>query len=271
MDAFETMNNQVQGQSPRPHGYDDEISLVDLASILVKRWKAMAVIFAVIVLAALAYALMMPRTYSYTSLYGVAEQGPDNALEAPEALVAKAQNLYLGPETRKLLASMDSELEVLPFETSISNTEKTLLVSVSSEAAEDDAELIDQLHNNVLARLQDGQKTRVESSQKSLQRQLEDAQETLDTTQQSNSNSLSNAAAISSLMERIAGLKNSLANIREGEVLQTTVRSLLPTGTGPGRKLILALGIVLGGLLAVMGAFFMQFAGLVRASLKEEG
>ena len=267
MDAFETMNNQVQGQSPRPHGYDDEISLVDLASILVKRWKAMAVIFAVIVLAALAYALMMPRTYSYTSLYGVAEQGPDDALEAPEALVAKAQNLYLGPETRKLLASVDSELEVLPFATSIANPAKTLLVSVSSEADENDVKLVEQLHNDVLARLQNGQKTRVENRKKSLQRQLDDAQATLNAARKSNS--LGAAEIVASLMGRIASLQNSLADIREGEVSQAAVRSLEPTGTS--RKLILALGIVLGGLLAVMGAFFMQFAGLVRASLKEEG
>lgn len=261
------MNNQAQGQSSRPGGYDDEISLVDLAKILVKRWKAMAIIFTVIVLSALAYALLMPRIYSYTSLYGVAEQGPDSALEAPETLVAKAQNLYLGPETRKLLATMDSELAVLPFDTSIKNPEKTLLVSLSSEADENDVDLVKQLHNNILMRLKDGQEARVENRKASLQQQMEDAQEALDAVQQSNSNSLGSAEVISSLMERIARLKNSLEDIREGEVSQTAVKSLEPTGTS--RKLILALGVVLGGLLAVMGAFFMQFVGLVRSSLND--
>lgn len=224
----------------------------------------MAVIFAVIVLAALAYALMMPRTYSYTSLYGVAEQGPDNALEAPEALVAKAQNLYLGPVTRKLLANIDSEVEILPFETSISNPEKTLLVSLSSDADENDVEFVEQLHNDVLIRLQDGQKAKVENRKKSLQQQLESAQEALSAAQESNS--LGAAEVVASLMGRIASLQNSLTDLREGEVSQTAVKSLQSTGTS--RKLILVLGVVLGGLLAVMGAFFMQFAGLVCASLK---
>ena len=259
------MNNQAQGQSSRP--YDDEISLVDLASILVKRWKAMAIIFTVIVLGALAYALMMPRTYTYTSLYEVAEQGLDSALEAPETLVAKAQNLYLGPETRKLLAIMDSEPEVLPFETSITNPAKTLLVSLSSEADEGDEDIVKQLHDNVLARMQDGQKSRIESAKKSLQQQMEDAQEALDAVQQSSSNKLGSAEVISSLMERIAKLKNGLADIRDGEISQTAVKSLLPTGTS--RKLILMLGVVLGGLLAVMGAFFMQFASTVSYSLQQ--
>jgi len=35
-------------------------------------------------------------------------------------------------------------------------------------------------------------------------------------------------------------------------------------------KLIVALGIVLGGILGIMAAFFVEFAARVRQSLKEE-
>ena len=44
---------------PRPPA-DDEISLVDITLILVRRWKMMAGVFVVIVLLALAYALTTP-------------------------------------------------------------------------------------------------------------------------------------------------------------------------------------------------------------------
>ncbi|MED5295119.1 MAG: Wzz/FepE/Etk N-terminal domain-containing protein, partial [Pseudomonadota bacterium] len=72
---------------PRPPA-DDEISLVDIALILVRRWKMMAVIFLVVVLAALAFALSKTDTYRYVSIYNVAERQPHNGsgvgtLESP--------------------------------------------------------------------------------------------------------------------------------------------------------------------------------------------
>ncbi|MEC9483936.1 MAG: hypothetical protein UMU75_11565 [Halomonas sp.] len=51
----------------------DEISLVDIAVLLVKRWKLMLVTFLVILLAAVAFALLRPASYAYTSLYAVAQ------------------------------------------------------------------------------------------------------------------------------------------------------------------------------------------------------
>ena len=250
--------------SPQQTHYDDEISLVDLAKILIKRWKTMAIIFIVVVLGALAYALSMPRAYSYTSLYGVAEQGPYDALESPEALVAKAQSLYIGPETRELLDSLG--LQSLPFDTEIENPEETLLVSLTSQAAETQVDAVTQLHEGVLTRLKESQQAMVERRKEALERQLQSAQATLDAAKQSDS--LGAAEVVAGIMGRIAGLEADLIELREGEISQTAVQSLKPAGTS--RALILALGIVLGGMLAVLGAFLMQFAGLVCKSLKED-
>ncbi|MGC3874643.1 lipopolysaccharide biosynthesis protein, partial [Halomonas sp. GXIMD04776] len=77
------------------------------------------------------------------------------------------------------------------------------------------------------------------------------------------------AEVVAGTMQRIAELEASLADLSEGKISQTSVQSLDPTGTSS--KLILALGIVLGGTLAIMGVFFMQFASLVRGSLKDTG
>ncbi|SHF81063.1 Chain length determinant protein [Modicisalibacter ilicicola DSM 19980] len=253
-------------QDTPAHRYqDDEISLVDLAKILVKRWKALVVIFLVVVLAALAYALLTPRTYSYTSIYSVAEEEPGEALESPNAMVAKARNLYLGPETRKLLEN--EALESLPFDVKIDNPEETLLVTLSSEANEADEKIVAELHEGILGRLQEGQQSLVERRKQAMQRQLESAQSALESAQQSES--MGAAEVVAGTMERIAELEASFAELREGEISQTAVQSLNATGTS--RSLILALGIVLGGMLAVIGAFFLQFVSLVRDSLKDAG
>lgn len=250
--------------SPQYTHYDDEISLVDLAKILIRRWKTMAIIFIVVVLAALAYALLTPRTYHYTSLYGVAEQGPNNPLEDPAALVAKAKSLYIGPETRELLDSL--KIENLPFDTKIENPEETLLVSLTSQASEANIDMVTQLHEGVLARLKESQQAMVKRREEALERQLQSAKDALEAARQSES--LGAAEVVAGIMGRIAGLEASLLELQEGEISQTAVQSLEPTGIS--RVLVLALGIVLGGMLAVLGAFFMQFAGLVSNSLKDD-
>ncbi|MEC9483935.1 MAG: Wzz/FepE/Etk N-terminal domain-containing protein [Halomonas sp.] len=241
--------------------YDDEITLVDLVMILVKRWKAMAVIFSLVVLAALAYVLLVPRVYSYSSIYNVAEQGPGQPLESPQALVAKVRNLYVGPVTRELLA--ETGLEALPFDVGIENPAETLLITLVSEAKETNQELVATLHKGILERLQAAQEEFEEDRTESLERQLESARETLEAARQSNS--LSAAEVVASIMGRIAGLEASLEELRQGEVGQVAIQSLEPTGTS--RTLVLVLASVLGGVLAILGAFFMQFASLVNKSM----
>ncbi|GHC35055.1 Wzz/FepE/Etk N-terminal domain-containing protein [Aidingimonas halophila] len=244
--------------------YDDEISLVDLAKILIKRWKLMTAIFLVVVLGAVAYALMLPTTYRYTSIYNVAEEGAGAPLEDPNSLVAKANNLYLGPITRELIAN--EGLERLPFDTQIDNPSETLLVTITSDAQSDNAALVESLHEAMLSRLQEGQAQSAERRQDALERQLASANEALEAAQNSDSDSA--AEVMASAMARVSDLEAQMEELTEGEVSQTAVRSLNQQGTS--RALVLALGIVLGGMLAVMGAFFAQFAGLVCASLKDD-
>lgn len=246
---------------------DDEISLVDLAVILIRRWKAMAVIFVVVVALAVAFALMQTARYQYTSLYSVAEYTNSNgqrvAIESPASVVAKTQNLYLGPETRKLLE--ENDLESLPFEVKTSNPSDTLLLQLSSEATQENQKLVATLHQHVIDRLQEDQAELVESRKASLQRQLDSAKQALESAQQSSSPSA--AELIATYYSRISDIEGQLNELREGEITQHAVQSL--ESVGISKKLIVAVGIVLGGMLAIMGAFVMQFSGLVCRSLKK--
>ena len=254
-------------QIPPQHNtrQDDEISLVDLAKILIQRWITMAVIFCVVVASALAYAISLPRPYHYVSLYQAAEESPTRALESTGGLVAKANNLYLGSLTREMLAEHDDRTS-LPFDVDVDSPSDTLLIRVRSTAETQHAEQIERLHQQLLERIHEGQQAMVERRQETLERRIESNQQSLEGLDVSTSPAA--GELIANYSQRVAELESELADLQPGEVIQVAVQSTQPTGQS--RKLVLALGIVLGGMLALMGAFFAHFAGLVRESLRAE-
>ncbi|RAR56773.1 subunit length determinant protein [Onishia taeanensis] len=250
--------------------YDDEISLVDLAAILVRRWKAMAIIFAVVVLAAFAYVLTLTPTYSYVSVYEVAEQAPvgegntERALESAGTVIAKAQSLAVAPVTRELL--QQSGLESLPFAVDLTTPEDTQLVKITSQASEANSALVEKMHSALLDNIASNQQALVDRQRTSLENRLESLQASLAAAEQSTSSGA--ADLLASYTEQIAMTKDRLGLLKDGRVAQTAVQSLEKTGTS--RTLIMALALVLGGMLSVMGVFLLQFAGLVCSSLKEQ-
>ncbi|WP_240455543.1 Wzz/FepE/Etk N-terminal domain-containing protein [Halomonas faecis] len=252
-----------QGMGPQ-HYADDEISLVDLAKLLIRRWKAMVVIFLVVVFGALAYALMQTPAYTYTSIYSVAEAGGGDALETPASLVARTENLYLGPVTRELIEA--EGLTSLPFSTRIANPDNTHIVRLSSTAPEAQAERVQAHHQALLERLKADQDEALERRRNALERQLSSLESTFE--QGTETRSMGAAEIVSGALQRMFEVEAELEELEPGEVVQVAVQSLEQQGTN--RKLILALGVVLGGMLAVMGVFFLHFASLVRQSLREE-
>lgn len=262
------MNNQVQGQSPRSYEYDDEITLVDLASMLVKRWKLMVIVFMVVVFIALAYALITPRTYQYATLYQVAEQAPSSdssvvgSLETPEAVVAKIKNLFLGPVTRELIAT--TELNKLPFDISVSSLEDTHLVKLASQAATDDSALVEEAHGMVINHIQQDQKKLLERRKSNLEQELASAESSLESVKNSMSEKAGELIALYS--SRAANIQSQISQLDEGRVTQMAVRSLEPVDTS--RSLIMVLAIVFGGMLAVMVAFLMNFIQEVKKNLR---
>lgn len=262
------MTSTPSSPSPREpvaaHYADDEISLIDLAKLLVRRWKAMAGIFVVVVLIALAYALMHPPVFTYTSIYQVAERDAGQPLETPASLVARAQTLYLGPVTRELID--DEGLQRLPFETEISTPENTQTVKLATAAPEAQVDRVKAHHQALLERLADGQQRLLERRRQALERQLASVDETI--SQRTQSSDAVNTELLSRTMKRKFQLEAELAGLLPGEAAQVAVQSLERQGTS--RALILALGVVLGGMLAVMGVFILHFISLVRESLRED-
>lgn len=256
--------DQSPPHEPQRDTQSDEISLVDLVKILIRRWKMLLVIFLLVVLGTLAYVLLMERTYEYVSIYQVAEQAPGSALEGPNSVLAKVDNLYVGPETRKLRES--TGLESLPFEVAVSNPSDTLLIRLASEASEANSELVTEMHDALLARMAEGQRERFESRQAALEQRLQSAESALEAVEHSTSERASELVAI--YTERLADIQQDLTQLSEGEVVQVAVQSLEPAGAS--RSLIMALALVLGGMLALLSTFLMQFAVTVKNSIQEE-
>ena len=256
--------NQPPSYEPQRYPSNDEISLVDLAKILIKRWKIMVLTFLIVVLGALAYALLTERSYEYVSIYQVAEEEPGTGLETPSSVLAKVNNLYVGAETRKLRES--AGLESLPFEVAVTNPNDTLLIRLGSEASEGNHVLVTQMHEALLARMTEGQKERLESYQAALEQRLQSTERVLQAAEQSNSENA--GELIASYTERLVEIQQELTQLSEGEVVQVAVQSLEPAGTG--RSFIMVLAVVLGGMLAMLSAFFMQFALVVKNSIQEE-
>lgn len=256
--------NQSTSRHPQHYSQDDEISLVDLAKILIKRWKTMVAVFCVVVLGALAYVLLTERSYEYVSIYQVAEEAPGRALEPSNSVLAKVNNLYVGSETRKLRES--AGLKGLPFEVAVANPDDTLLISLGSTASEANNELVTRLHEALLTRMAEEQASRFESQQAALEQQLQSVERALEAVEQSTSEMA--GELIASYTERLAEIQQNLAQLSEGEVVQVAVQSLEQSGTG--RSIIMGLALVLGSMLAVIAAFFSYFVALVRDSLLED-
>src|SRR5690554_6718733 len=93
--------------TPPPYYHDDEISLVDLAKILIKRWKIMLVVFVVVVLGATAYAWMNRPTVSepriaYTTLLSVGYKTPTVLIEPLGAVATQLEDAFI-PAARQIL------------------------------------------------------------------------------------------------------------------------------------------------------------------------
>jgi hypothetical protein len=126
----------------RPH-YDDEISLVDLASTFLKRRRIFYIVFLVITLAGVAYAVLVPEKYSYVSLVKLAEDGAGEYIDKPVAVIASLENRWVPEFEAMYIAKHDQSL---PFDVTFENPENTGLVRIASDATPDEQKVVKQFH-----------------------------------------------------------------------------------------------------------------------------
>jgi uncharacterized protein involved in exopolysaccharide biosynthesis len=99
-----------------PNDYPDEINLVDLWLVLMKRRTVIAMTVGLCLLAGILFALLLPPKYQYSTSIEIGTRLNDaniDVIESPDTLLAKIQESYIPLARQKYLAE-HSELKGVP-------------------------------------------------------------------------------------------------------------------------------------------------------------
>lgn len=240
--------------------YQDEISLVDLATIFVRRIWLFIVLFVLFVVGGVVFALLQDEQYEYVSLYQIAEMGADKPVEKPAKAIAVLQSQRL-PE---LEAAYKAEGERVPVNVSFSNPEDTSLVRISSEAVKDSAEDVRAFHKELLDHLKSRHEKQIVDARSNIETRLDSVVRTLDALKQTPEA----GQAVAEVMQKQVELEGELASLSSGELMVVGRESI--ERVAPNRKLIVVLATVVGFVFAFVAVFFAEFASLVRKALREQ-
>lgn len=250
------MNNRPMDSC---NNVNDEISLVDLAVVFIRRRRTFYVVMLMCTLAGVAYALVADSTYRYTSLLQGAMVASDQPLTAPPALMAALETRWL-PET---IDRYESESGRLPFNVAFENPKETYLVKIITEAGENHADLVKRIHTTLMDQVAEDQATDLDERRNRLKKQIESTNDLIASLKKDGVT----GEALASAIDRKLNLQMELSNLRPAKPLLVARRSA--EVAGPSRLLLVVLSVVLGGILGIFAAFFNEFLAAVRARLAQ--
>lgn len=227
---------------------DNEVSLVDLATILIKHKMTVIIIFIVTCAIGITMALLTPRIYTFSTTIEIGSQvinGSIQPFESPQALVAKLQYSYIPQILTEYKQSSPDNTQRYQIKASVpkgsnitllesrgtsdqENTIKTLLQKVSQKAVQD--------HKRLFISVDTELKIRLEQATNSL-------------------NSADNKSDTTPNLVELLTLQ--LANLRNTREILPPIRSLDPTGGS--RKVIVVVSVIAGLFLGIFVAFFAEF------------
>jgi len=241
--------------------YQDEISLVDLATIFVRRIWLFIVLFVLFVVGGVVFALLQDEQYEYVSLYQAAENSPGSPLEPPQRAIAVLETQWL-PELE--VAYEETNGAPLPFSVKLENPEETGLIKMTSTASRAAVPVLVAFHEAALQKLLERHKLLAEDRIENLQARLEGIKNSISSVKDYEDSGRALAAAL----EKQIGLEAALENLTEGEVVVVARESV--KRVAPKRALIVVLAAVVGFIFAFVAVFFAEFASLVRKSLRNQ-
>lgn len=242
--------------SQRPE-YSDEISLVDLVAVFIRRRLVFYVVFAFVFFAGLAYALLVEAEYEYVSLIQIAQKDNGAYFQSPETTVATLENRWLPEVQTTYYANHDKKL---PFDVSFSNPESTGLIRFTTSAPERASQDVGAAHSELVNGVKDYQGALVDSEKLGIERQVQSLEDVVETLKGSDT-----GEAVASAIERRSKLEGQLERLQNVQVLVTSRQSSDPIT--PKRRLIIVLALMLGGMLGIFLAFMSEFAASVRSHL----
>ncbi|WP_375057337.1 Wzz/FepE/Etk N-terminal domain-containing protein [Zobellella sp. DQSA1] len=247
-----------------PYYQDESISFVDLAKILVKRWKVMVSVFFLVILLSLIAVMMMPKKYEYTTVYSLAEVDIQTPLESPSALLTKVNSIYLIPQVRTL--RQQHNLESLPFDIKVIAPKDTGIILLISEAKEADEGLVNQLHQGLVDALEKEQRILFMRRKSSFENQLLSVKALQERAMESSA--VNASELIISYASQIATLEMQMNNMKEGEAAEQAVQSLETKGIG--KRVIMMAIAAFAIVFSVLVVFLIEFFSKVRLSIAEQ-
>lgn len=279
------------------HGYypDDEINLYNLWDVLVRRRCVIAGIALLVIISGLAYALMKPVVYEFSTgieigqVYYAEEAGGGSyqLVESPEAAQARLEDELI---LRVRRALFDGE-EAAPKVTVQTRTNRGSLVLIST-VREAQSEAVESLHEAIANALQEVHQRPFEREKRMALARHKPVEETLfvqlDLLESQLSmfgSSRANGDPREVLVEivssqwaadlrreaaearvELAKTKGNIAAVEEGSrpTQLAYLAKQADTPAGSGKSLILALSVVLAGMLGILTAFFAEFASNAR-------
>ncbi|RBP20314.1 subunit length determinant protein [Marinobacter pelagius] len=238
-----------------------EISLVDLATIFIRRIWLFVAVLVLFVVGGVVFALMQPERYEYVSLYQIAQKASDKPIESPEKSIAVLKSQKM-PELEVGYLAQNGER--LPFSVDLGNPENTTLVRISSEAVREKADAVRAFHTQLLQFLEKRHEMLIDQAKNNLQTRLDSVNRTLDSLK----SAPEGGQAIAEVMQKQVELEGELSEISSGELLVVGRESI--QRVAPNRKLIGLFAIVVGFIFAFLAVFLAEFASLVKKALREQ-
>lgn len=262
-------NNNLKESNPvyiqeAVYSNDDEISLTDLAIILIRRRRLISIIVICFIALGVATALLITKKYAYSTSLEIGSQlisGSVEYFESPETLLAKLQHGFIPQTLNNHLADQkdrkkykinadipkDSVIVVLKTKGTVeeSAVASKLLTNIINKAIQDHKRIYDAVKNNLIA-----QKNHTELELAALDTTLEnvDEKELL-------------------LRSKLTALESQLANLRSTRVIVPPLKSIEPVSIS--RTLLVIAVAVISTFLAIITAFIAEFISTVKERDRE--
>lgn len=249
----------MNSTSEQRHQYDDEISLVDLAAILVRRRRTLYLVLGGVILIALAYALfLVGEVKEYTTLVQLgeqAEEGRRDPLEPATTVVATIENRWY-PEQQALYIELNNSK--MPFQVSAEAPRNTSLIKLTSRSSPANSEHVVSVHEKLVSQVIERQTQLLERKKQALEQRLKYINDYL---QGLSGQEAMGEAAAQAVQERIE-VSAQLESLQPAEVLVVARESLENKGTS--KRLIMVLAVFLGLMLGIVATFTVEFISKVR-------
>jgi len=258
-------NNDLQELKPiyiheTSYSAEDEISLVDLAMVLIRRKKLIIGITTFFIALGVAAALLMPKSYTFSTSIEIGSRivsGTIKPFESPETLLAKIQHVFV-PEALSTQRQTNPDDEN-KYKIKASIPKSSVLIVLEIKGIKEKSNLLTKLLQNVTQQaIQDHQRiySAIKQNLLALKEQAKTELSTLDSAKNNHNEERR------LLKSNIEVYETELANLRNTREILPPMKSIEPTGTS--RKLMVIIAAFMGAFLAVFSAFFAEFIAKVK-------